>query len=520
MEIPRAAGAPEAMETDVVEPTLPANGEAPNGGAIAPDLPDLAEPSQPMPSPQQQPQKPMQTPMQVQYPGPPVPSDPVPAPVSEPGIAAPSVTLNAPTTTASPPPPQVAGAKRPASAAMGPAPGAPPAAAAKVAKVEAVSEDLGPFNEAAAFYIANPGQPKPRKSNGARPQAKGAAARAAAEAAAEASSRMRVFRKTHAPGMEISEDGLTVQSKKGFRTARTLTGLQAGTYACEVTIEKLGESGHARLGFVTNQAELNAPVGFDGWGYGYRDLAGSKMHKGRREAYAEGFQEGDVIGMVIHLPKSDPSANPLSPKKGIAPFTAAPSNGQGATVGNHAFTPSAGASTIPGTATVPTQQLQPLEGSFVAFFKNGVFQGIAYRDLMKGTYFPAASLFTKRQQKEHAVARFNFGPNLSQDYAALEGLPGEARAAIRPMETGEQMLDIGGMLSQAREEEREPEVGLPLAPPPQAQAPPAQLEQAAAAASAGTGAGAGAGAGGGADQAQIHAEQAGAQPTPMGVGEQ
>ena len=135
---------------------------------------------------------------------------------------------------------------------------------------------------------------------------------------------------------------------------------------------------------------------------------------------------------------------------------------------------------------------------------------------MKGTYFPAASLFTKRRQKEHAVARFNFGPNLSQDYAALEGLPGDARAAIRPMEIGEQMLDIGGMLSQAREEEREPEDNLPVAPPPQAQAPPAQLEQAVAAASAGTGAGAG----GGADQAQLHAEQAGAQPTPMGVGEQ
>lgn len=59
-------------------------------------------------------------------------------------------------------------------------------------------------------------------------------------------------------------------------------------------------TGHVRLGWCTNKAELQAPVGFDAHGYSYRDLEGSKVHQGLREPYGSAFKEGDVVGVFLH----------------------------------------------------------------------------------------------------------------------------------------------------------------------------------------------------------------------------
>ena len=37
--------------------------------------------------------------------------------------------------------------------------------------------------------------------------------------------------------------------------------------------------------------------------YGYRDVDGSKVHQAKLHEFGEAFKEGDVIGMVLHLPK-------------------------------------------------------------------------------------------------------------------------------------------------------------------------------------------------------------------------
>jgi len=48
---------------------------------------------------------------------------------------------------------------------------------------------------------------------------------------------------------------------------------------------------------------LQAPVGYDEFSFGYRDLEGSKVHKALREDYGKAYKEGDVIGCFIHMPE-------------------------------------------------------------------------------------------------------------------------------------------------------------------------------------------------------------------------
>ncbi len=79
----------------------------------------------------------------------------------------------------------------------------------------------------------------------------------------------------------LSEDRQSVTGTKGFRTARASHGAHVGTWYCEVRVTRLGATGHARLGWVTRKAELQAPVGFDQFGYAYRDVEGSSLHQGR-----------------------------------------------------------------------------------------------------------------------------------------------------------------------------------------------------------------------------------------------
>ena len=65
-----------------------------------------------------------------------------------------------------------------------------------------------------------------------------------------------------------------------------------------------GEAGgHVRVGFARREAQLDAPVGFDAYSYGLRDVAGQTVHMSRPKDFANSnFVEGDVIGLEITLP--------------------------------------------------------------------------------------------------------------------------------------------------------------------------------------------------------------------------
>jgi len=113
----------------------------------------------------------------------------------------------------------------------------------------------------------------------------------------------RVFKSER---IELSEDRLTASSTKGFRMVRATRGVASGAWYFEVKIVHLGPTGHTRLGWATNKADLQTPVGFDAYGFGYRDVDGAKVTKAWRDKYAdEGYGEGDVLGFYISLPDGE-----------------------------------------------------------------------------------------------------------------------------------------------------------------------------------------------------------------------
>lgn len=137
---------------------------------------------------------------------------------------------------------------------------------------------------------------------------------------------------------------------------RATNGVHSGSYYYEVEIlhpivdESYREdspaikNSHTRIGWSTRQGDLQAPVGYDKYSFGYGDVTGSKIHDSvRYDNYGESYSIGDIIGCYIKLDDYDPSQN------------------------------------------------------HIRFFKNGQDQGVAYqnKEVSSGLYFPAVSLYMK-----------------------------------------------------------------------------------------------------------------------------
>lgn len=187
--------------------------------------------------------------------------------------------------------------------------------------------------------------------------------------------------------VDLSDDRLSAGSCKGYRMVRATRGVTEGAWYFEIKLVNLGESGHTRLGWSTEKGDLQAPVGYDANSFGYRDIDGSKIHKALRQKYGEeGYKEGDVIGVYINLPNGNyyaPKAPHLVWYKGQKYVCA------------------------------PDPKEDPpkiIPGSEMSFFKNGVCQGVAFKDLYGGRYYPAASMYTLPNQP-NCVVKFNFGPD-------------------------------------------------------------------------------------------------------------
>lgn len=187
--------------------------------------------------------------------------------------------------------------------------------------------------------------------------------------------------------VELSEDRLSAGSCKGYRMVRTTRGVMEGAWYFEIKVDKMGVTGHTRLGWSTDKGDLQAPVGYDGNSFGYRDIDGCKIHKALREKYGEeGYAEGDVIGFYINLPEG----NLYTPK----PPQIVWYKGQR-------------------YVCAPDPKEDPpkvIPGSEISFFKNGKCQGVAFKDLYGGRYYPVASMYTLPNQPNCTV-RFNFGPD-------------------------------------------------------------------------------------------------------------
>ncbi|PBP15805.1 Ash2-trithorax family protein [Diplocarpon rosae] len=116
--------------------------------------------------------------------------------------------------------------------------------------------------------------------------------------------------------MFLDESGKHVTTDKGFRMAKGNVVVREGRwyYECRITsgIPKRKSStqnecanGHVRMGWARREATLDAPVGYDAYSYGLRDVAGQKVFMSRPKDFFpnnEDIREGDIIGLEINLP--------------------------------------------------------------------------------------------------------------------------------------------------------------------------------------------------------------------------
>lgn len=123
------------------------------------------------------------------------------------------------------------------------------------------------------------------------------------------------------PAIAFSHDARAVTTNAAWHTARANVCAREGTYYYEARIingmvntpeavpahssSGLPSRGHVRLGFARREADLDANVGIDCYGYGIRDVNGEVVNRMRCEYFFpkdESIKEGDVIGMLITLP--------------------------------------------------------------------------------------------------------------------------------------------------------------------------------------------------------------------------
>ena len=99
----------------------------------------------------------------------------------------------------------------------------------------------------------------------------------------------------------------SVTTSQGWRSVRANAAIREGTWFFEFEIVKANESSsncHVRVGLGRREASLEAPIGFDGYGYGLRDVCGEHMTLSRPQGIyvPGGFRTGDVIGLKVELP--------------------------------------------------------------------------------------------------------------------------------------------------------------------------------------------------------------------------
>jgi len=195
---------------------------------------------------------------------------------------------------------------------------------------------------------------------------------------------------------------------------------------------------HVRLGWSMRTGDLQAPVGYDKWSYGIRDILGSKIHCSNRNDNwgGEEFGPGDVVGCAISM---------------VSDGSEAGGGGDAAATANEG-----GSAQDPQQQQQQQQQKDPQQPkaheNHIRFFKNGLpmgefvitkgkREGGAAFIIPDGVYYPAVSLYMGATVKVNFGPHFVFPPrklpaglSLARPGAAAAGAGGKPRkGVIRPI---------------------------------------------------------------------------------------
>lgn len=69
------------------------------------------------------------------------------------------------------------------------------------------------------------------------------------------------------------------------------------------------EGAATRIGWGQEYANLQAPLGYDKFGYSWRSRKGTKFHESCGKSCSVGYGEGDTLGFLISLPETGPNSD-------------------------------------------------------------------------------------------------------------------------------------------------------------------------------------------------------------------
>ncbi|CAB3979143.1 set1 Ash2 histone methyltransferase complex subunit ASH2 isoform X2 [Paramuricea clavata] len=202
----------------------------------------------------------------------------------------------------------------------------------------------------------------------------------------------KVYLTSHdrAPQLKISDDRLSVTGEKGYSMVRATHGVNRGNWFFEVTVEDMPEGTASRVGWSQLYGNLQAPLGYDKFGYSIRSKKGTVFHQSRGKHYSDGYATGDVIGIFISLPENNQPGAMFLP----------PTYKANALIKFKSFLYYEEKDRVDQTE----KELSPLEGSKIVYYQNGQSKGVAVENIFGGTYYPAISLY------KNATVSINFGP--------------------------------------------------------------------------------------------------------------
>jgi hypothetical protein len=179
---------------------------------------------------------------------------------------------------------------------------------------------------------------------------------------------------------------------------------------------------HLRVGYSMRTAVLDAPVGYDRWSFGVRDVRGSKIHDSKREdGWGRGnnvpFGPADVVGCMITLVKQDSNNNTMAGEGDGQPAAK-----KSKTDGDNNLSP---ASAKHGVSQATAEMNE------IRFFCNGKsmgqiekqgnkrFGGEAFNKVQHGTYYPAISTYMGGSCHVNFGPHFIYPPNSKQNPGQL-----------------------------------------------------------------------------------------------------
>ena len=123
-----------------------------------------------------------------------------------------------------------------------------------------------------------------------------------------------------APQVNVSDDRLSVTGHKFYCLIRANHFVNNGSWFFEVKIQDLPEGAATRIGWAQKNANLQAPLGFDKFGYSCRSRKGTKFHESIGKHYSDGYKVGDILGCMIILPSGNLDFLPKSYKVSTVVF--------------------------------------------------------------------------------------------------------------------------------------------------------------------------------------------------------